>query len=401
MGSAMRRYTSSGLLAVALILALLAAFIYVPAPHVFLLPLAVGAPEVSPLLAAVSALVCVAALALVRASRVARYAALVAGIAAVMSASPLLRTWSTIARFDEAMTTALGPSAPGFRPSGIRFRVRPSPFSVGDFVRGYREDAAVHVDRLQIPNAAKTPAGLVVYRLRERRHGPVIVQIHGGSWQRGAPEDDGAVARVLASRGYVVFAIDYRHAPTARWPAQIDDVRAALTWVREHAAHHGGDASQIVLLGRSAGAHLALLAAYAERTLDIRGVVAWYGPVDLANGWRNPPSPDPLHVRAILETLIGGTPAERPDAYRAASPLTHVSQTSPATLLLYGTRDHIVEARFGRALHARLRAAGATSILLELPWAEHAFDLIPAGLSGQLALYYTEEFLAAVCAGIS
>jgi acetyl esterase/lipase len=397
----MRRYTGLGLLAVALILALLAAFIYVPPPHVFLLPLAVGAPEVSPLLAAVSAIVCVAALALVRASRVARYAALVAGVAAAMSASPLVRAWSTIARFDDAMTTAFGPSAPGFKPSGIRVRVRPSPFSVGDFVRGFPEDAAVHVYRLQIPNAAKTPAGLVVYRLRERRPGPVIVQIYGGSWQRGAPEDDGVVARVLAARGYVVFAIDYRHAPAARWPAQIDDVRAALTWVREHAADHGGDASKIVLLGRSAGAHLALLAAYAERTSDVRGVVAWYGPVDLADGWRHPPSPDPLHVRAILETFIGGTPAERPDAYRAASPLTYVSRTSPTTLLLYGTRDHIVEARFGRALHARLRAAGATSILLELPWAEHAFDLIPNGLSGQLALYYTEEFLAAVCAGTS
>jgi acetyl esterase/lipase len=397
----MRRYTSRGLLAIALILALLAAFIYVPAPHVFLLPLAIGAPEVSPLLAAVSLIVCVAALSLLRASRAARYAALVAGIAAVMSASTLVRAWSTIARFDEAMTTALGPRAPGFRPSGIRFRVRPSPLSVVDFVRGFPQEAAVQVDRLQIPNATKAPAGLVVYRLPERRHRPVIVQIYGGSWQRGAPADDGVVARILASRGYVVFAIDYRHAPAARWPAQLDDVRAALAWVREHAAEHGGDGSTIVLLGRSAGAHLALLAAYAEVSRDIRGVVAYYGPVDLADGWRHPPSPDPLHVRAILETFLGGTPAERPDAYREASPITYVSQASPPTLLLYGTRDHIVEARFGRELHARLRAAGATSILLELPWAEHAFDLLPNGLSGQLALYYTEEFLAAVCAETS
>jgi acetyl esterase/lipase len=53
-----------------------------------------------------------------------------------------------------------------------------------------------------------------------------------------------------------------------------------------------------------------------------------------------------------------------------------------------------VEARFGRDLHERLRAAGATSVLLEIPWAEHAFDAVPHGLSGQLALYYTERFLA-------
>ena len=159
--------------------------------------------------------------------------------------------------------------------------------------------------------------------------------------------------------------------------------------------------SKIVLLGRSAGAHLALLAAYGERTLAIRGVVAWYGPWiwPTAGAIRRRP------IRSTCERSSRRSSAARrpsgPTRTRAASPLTYVSQTSPATLLLDGSRDHIVEARFGRALHARLRAAGATSILLELPWAEHAFDLVPNGLSGQLALYYTEEFLAAVCAGTS
>ena len=66
----------------------------------------------------------------------------------------------------------------------------------------------------------------------------------------------------------------------------------------------------------------------------------------------------------------------------------------PPTLLVYGARDHVVAPRFGRALHDRLRQAGAVSVLLELPWAEHAFDALPNGLSGQIALYYTERFLA-------
>lgn len=66
----------------------------------------------------------------------------------------------------------------------------------------------------------------------------------------------------------------------------------------------------------------------------------------------------------------------------------------PPTLLLYGSRDHVVEARFGRMLSERLRSAGTTCVLLEIPWAEHAFDVIPSGLSSQIALYYVERFLA-------
>ena len=82
-----------------------------------------------------------------------------------------------------------------------------------------------------------------------------------------------------------------------------------------------------------------------------------------------------------------------------ASPITYVTRTAPPTLLIYGTRDHIVQARYGHMLDRRLREVGATSILLEIPWAEHAFDLLPGGLSGQLSLYYTQRFLAAALYG--
>ena len=200
----------------------------------------------------------------------------------------------------------------------------------------------------------------------------------------------------FASRGHVVFAIDYRHAPRWRWPAQILDVRSALAWIRAHAAEYDGDASRLVLLGRSAGAQLALIAAYEGTPADVVGVVSFYGPTDLADGWRVPPRPDPFDVRAVLETYLGGTPDRIPEPYRAASPLTYVSAKAPPTLLLYGRHDHIVQARFGRVLNDRLRAAGATSFLLELPWSEHAFDAVPRGLGTQVSLYYVERFLEGI-----
>ena len=82
-----------------------------------------------------------------------------------------------------------------------------------------------------------------------------------------------------------------------------------------------------------------------------------------------------------------------PERYRQASAVTYAGQKLPPTLLIYGHRDHIVEARFGEQMDRALKQAGSTSVLLELPWSEHAFDIIPNGLGGQIALSYTEQFI--------
>ena len=223
---------------------------------------------------------------------------------------------------------------------------------------------------------------------------PIVMQIYGGSWQTGSPSSQDWFSRYFAERGYVVIAIDYRHAPEWKWPEQIVDVRTALYWISQDAHKFGGDSSRIVLAGQSAGAQLAMRLAYQEGPSSIRGVVNYYGPVDLAEGWRRPPQPDPVNVRGILEAFIGGTPAQKPEHYKHASPITWVSKTSAPTLSIYGSRDHIVEARFGRMLHAALIKAGATSVLLELPWSEHSFDAVANGMGRRIALSYTERFIA-------
>ena len=199
------------------------------------------------------------------------------------------------------------------------------------------------------------PLSLDVYQPSAKGTFPIIMQIYGGSWQTGAPTNHEWFSRHFAERGYVVVAIDYRHAPEWKWPEQIVDVRTALYWISQDAGKFGGDPSRIVVVGRSAGAQLAMRLAYQEGPSSIRGVVNYYGPVDLAEGWRQPPQPDPANVRGILEMFIGGTPDQKPEHYRHASPITWVSKTVAPTLSLYGTRDHIVEARFGRMLDAALK----------------------------------------------
>ena len=170
----------------------------------------------------------------------------------------------------------------------------------------------------------------------------------------------------FASRGHVVFAIDYRHAPRWRWPAQILDVRSALAWIRTHAAEYDGDASRLVLLWplrrRAVGAHRGIRR-HSGRCRGSRELL-WSDGSRRRVASASPP--DPFNIRAVLETYLGA-PDQIPEPYRAASPLTYVSAKVPPSLLLYGRRDHIVEARFGRLLNDRLRAAGATSFLLELP----------------------------------
>ena len=352
------------------ILLLISIWIVVPAPSDFLYQFAVGSPEAAPALFAGGILLMVLAARLSGRRPVARVALVCAALASVLSLIPVVQLPVAIARFDSVMahTTAEPPDP---LPGGIRV-TRNVPFSKADGV----------------------PLSLDVYRPSAAGSFPIIMQIYGGSWQGGSPVSQEWFSRHFAERGYVVVAIDYRHAPAWKWPEQIVDVRTAMYWLSEEAQTFGGDTSRVVLVGRSAGAQLAMRLAYQEGPSSIRGVVNFYGPVDLAEGWRNPPQPDPANVRAILEAFIGGTPAEKPEHYRHASPITWVSSTSAPTLSIYGRRDHIVEARFGRMLDAALRKAGATSVLLELPWSEHSFDAVPNGMGRQIAMTYTERFIA-------
>jgi acetyl esterase/lipase len=381
------------LCAAALVLAFLTSWIFLPAPNRALLTLGVGAPELSHWLIVCGLVVGVFTLGAAGRGPWGRAAFILAVAATLLASVPLAQAPFVVRRFDATMRSALGDDFLRGVSAGRRASMRSAPIVLADLFRGIDAgDARVTRD---VPFAAPqgVPLTLDVYQPPATGPHPVVVQIYGGAWQRGAPGDDAKFATYLAARGYVVFAIDYRHAPQWRWPAQIEDVRAALAWIRGHAGDYDADASRLALMGRSAGAHLAMMAAFESGAPPVRAVVSYYGPVDLTDGYRNPPHPDPLDVRAIEEALLGGTPDQMPDRYREASPISYVTRRLPPSLLIYGGRDHIVLSRFGARLDDRLRAAGATSVFLEIPWAEHAFDLVPNGPSGQLSLYYTEQFL--------
>src|SRR4029079_4967443 len=288
----------------------IATWIYVPAPTYFLLNFSVGGPEISAwvILAAIAGI----ALSLTgpQVSTAGRIG-LGASVASILlSLGVWVRVPGTIRRAQAAMR---GMSA---APSNA---LRASPIVYRDLFRRVPTGGVKTTRDVVFASPGGVPLHVDVYQPLRAGQFPILVQIYGGAWQRGVPSDKSDFATWLASSGYVVIAIDYRHAPEGRWPAQIEERNEALRWVGAHAHEYAGDTSRVVLMGRSAGAHLATMAAWFTTPIRVRGVVSYYGPVDLTEAFKNPPRPDPLRIRSVEEALLGAPLEQMPERYADAS----------------------------------------------------------------------------------
>jgi acetyl esterase/lipase len=213
---------------------------------------------------------------------------------------------------------------------------------------------------------------------------PGVLVVHGGGWRSGDKRRMDDTAAVLVRRGFVVFNVNYtladrRHPGFAR---QLLELRAAVRWVRRHAARLGVDPARLGALGSSAGAHLAALLALSGRgPLDegarVRAVVAWSGPFDLAR----------LRTRALtpaVQTFLGCLPAACPRRAAAASPMAHVSPDDPDMLIVNSERE-LVPVDQAQRLAVRLASAGVPHRLWVLPGALHGRDYAPVALGGSVA----------------
>jgi acetyl esterase/lipase len=205
---------------------------------------------------------------------------------------------------------------------------------------------------------------------------PVVVHVHGGGWRRGSrrhplPALGDGFYQKLAERGIAVAAADYRLSGEARYPAALDDVRAAVAWARSALPGYGVAPGPVVLWGDSAGGHLALLAALTGTGLDntgVDGVVAWFPVTDLTT-MGEPGDPE---TREAL--FLGAPPSRVPDLAREASPLTHVHAGAPPVLVLHGDSDALVPAGQSIRFAAALADAGGTATLELVPGASHFWD---------------------------
>lgn len=413
----------------------LSAWIVIPAPIFSLLVLSVGTPEVSPWLWGVNLLGGLLSLGWLllkgsipgavnsfTPSSIALLALSFSIFGLAFSLLPIGQLPSTVQKAEAEMARAISPDYAATISPELQKLFRSQPFSAVDAWQGIK---SLHKEPIRytpgIPIA--TPAGvslsLDLYRPPQRGIYPAIVIIHGGAWREGSPQNNEEFSRYMAAQGYAVWAITYRYAPAHRFPTQLQDVRTALEFIQQRGGDYETDVERIAIMGRSAGAQLAMLAAYSPESASsspipkIKAVVNYYGPVDLEAGYYDLPNPDPIDSRAVLLDFLGGTPDEVGELYRAASPINFVKGTNsynsgnssgnnsgasdrslPPSLLIYGGKDHIVMAKFGKALADRIKARGDRAVFLKIPWADHAFDAVFSGLSNQLALYYTERFLA-------
>ena len=161
---------------------------------------------------------------------------------------------------------------------------------------------------------------------------PAVILIFGGAWSFGSRSAMAEPAQHLAEAGYVAFSIDHRLVNAGaenRWPVQLDDVQRAVRWVRAHAADYGVDPERLASYGWSSGAHLATMLgvrdtrdnsdpALAEYSSRANCVVSLSADLDLTVPQTN------FGSKMTLESFLGGTLEEEPEAYRDASPLSWV-----------------------------------------------------------------------------
>ncbi len=271
---------------------------------------------------------------------------------------------------------------------------RARPFSWLDLFRGV-PTAGVEVTEHVFTASGQRPLKVDLYRARKSAApAPIVLMVHGGGWRSGSKTELPALNRYLARENYAVASISYRYAPEFPFPAALEDVFQAIAFLKANATTLHLDATRIVLIGRSAGGQLALLAAYSGREPAIRGVVAFYAPSDLVLGYEHPSRRLILDSRKVLEEYLGGSPAQKPKIYAAASPINYVQASTPPTLLVHGRLDPMVWPEQSERLAARLRGAGRPYFYLYLPWGTHGCDANLSGPSGQLSLYAVDRFLA-------
>jgi triacylglycerol lipase len=202
---------------------------------------------------------------------------------------------------------------------------------------------------------------------------PFVLLIHGGAWSSGSRLTMGGHAMKLAKTGFVAISIDYRLAPQWKFPAQLDDVRRAIWWATKNSDDLGIDTSRMGLFGYSAGGHLACLigtlvdespetiATTTTLASDDNRLVESAKPLAICAGG------PPCDLSSIPENngglayFLGGTPAEVPQAYLAASPLNHASSGDVPTLFIHGERDAIVPASNSESLFAAQQKSGVSS----------------------------------------
>lgn len=202
-----------------------------------------------------------------------------------------------------------------------------------------------------------------------------MIMIHGGAWTEGDKTDFKPYIDSLKKRlpAYAIININYRlsNSSSNLFPAQENDVKAAINYIYDHRYDYN-ISDQFVLLGASAGAHLALLQAFKYSVpLHPKAVVNFFGPSDMKDMYDHPASS--YASPAIIQSIVGATPASNPDLYFQSSPINFISAESPPVITLQGGIDPLVNPSQQTNLQAKLNAAGVPNQYVFYPAESHGW----------------------------
>lgn len=208
----------------------------------------------------------------------------------------------------------------------------------------------------------------------EKADGPVplIIWIHGGGWQNGSKDGCPPLRNGYTERGYAVASINYRLSSHAVFPAQIEDCKAAIRWLRAHAGEYGLDPQRFGVWGSSAGGHLVALVgtsgdvkafdvgAHLDQSSRVQAVCDYYGPTDFTAFVTTPGYESHATANSPEAKLIGGAVMENKDKAARANPITYVSQDDSAFLIVHGDQDPTVPINQSQLLYDALQQAGVS-----------------------------------------
>jgi acetyl esterase/lipase len=228
---------------------------------------------------------------------------------------------------------------------------------------------------------------------------PLIIWVHGGAWQGGSKENPPALR--FLQRGYAVASLNYRLSQHAIFPAQIEDCKAAVRWLRAHAGENNLDPQRFAVWGASAGGHLAALLGTAGdvKALDVgenlefssrvQAVVDFFGPTDLTQMSKYAPTNSPIDhdaTNAPEALLVGGAVQENKDKCAKANPVTYVTADDPPFLIMHGDKDNLVPYQQSELLRDALQKAGVPVTFKLVEGAGHGFG------GGEIDRQVTEFF---------
>jgi acetyl esterase/lipase len=219
-------------------------------------------------------------------------------------------------------------------------------------------------------------------RARIQQPTPAVLWLHGGGWERG-DKNGSSGARFLAAAGFVTASIYYRLSGEAKFPADIEDCKCAIRYLRANASRYGIAPERIGIAGASSGGHLAMLAATADETAGFEGsggwpnvssrvkaVVSYYGPTD----FRTLAVDFGARAQAAITKLLGVPFEDHCDRYARASPITYISAGDPPLLIFHGDGDTLVPFSQSERMRDAYRKAGLSVEVVKVGNANHDFE---------------------------